>query len=630
MTEPMTYRERARAVLKDYIRSVVLIDDRWPEVERQDLPPEAIDPSIIDDMPVQLEIEDDVLGPGATIDAGADELDSEGVEVLPGDAESTKYDGSEDVTVETMATTSELRDDHELLHVKTAVMGSGIIFSGVRYVAKDKERCEAARKLALRSDVLILDWNLAGNDGGEAALALLKVLRQRGSGPRFIYVFTQDSELARIGDAIRKLFEPSGSSRPSGSINFSTNGFSFAIRRKNYSPSEGFKAEGDVKPAHLIDDALDALAEAKAGLLDMALVELTTRHRWYLNSMIERIGSRYDAALIAEHAFDGSLNLTEGTIHEVLFDEWRAQLAVRPDPPFRILSDTGVDAYLKHVVVNSSLTIPTPSSEVTASASIPNKARTPEQKTAIRGFKQSLRSALEPIREKLTGFELGDNMGDVEAVGLGEWPQSIESIKGRTPTDKNHVREAACATIGFCCNESRQTNPQVEFLGLQSLLTQRRNLPERVTQGTILRLPDTSEAKAFVICTTPLCDTHTPEKICNYFTFLTAIEGDITHLNGSALDNGTAIVIEPPGEEPLVLVVRPAPIVALHIANPAISLALPEVDANAWPMPRQDAQSFKLTAVAQLRRDHAFHIAGRAIGYAGRIGLDHVEFLRDR
>lgn len=636
----MTFEDRARAVLKDYIRSVVLIDDRWPEVEHRK--PDPVDPEMIDDAPEELEARDlDAFQPARSADERrpaapeADHQNSDCAASVPTETEvETANAGSNDAS-----RTSNSEPDHELLHVRTAVMDSGIIFAGVRYVARDSSRREAAKKLALRSDVLILDWNLAGNDGGETALELLDELRERGSGPRFIYIFTQSDALEDIARGVReRLGATNQGDRKPEPIDFSIGGLSFAVRRKRYSSAGRSGAVGDVKPADLVDDALSALASARPGLLDMALVELTTRHRWHLNSMIERIGSRFDAALITEHALDGALTLTDGTIHEILFDEWRAQLSVRPDPPLRILSDEGVNAYLQKIVTVSRFSIPSATSELEEIAGMKGKGLSAEQKKAIRGFKKAVKAALEPLCSLHPELKIGDNMQDETAVALALWPQSIDSIKNTTLTTEERRWEAACAAIAYCCDANRGTKPSAESLRLQSLLTQRRHLPTRITQGTVCRLALTAGGEqtsaadewSYLVCTTPLCDAYRPGKVDNYFTFLTARQGGIDELKEHPLDDGAAIVVTPPRAEPIVLVVRLSPTVALHIADPTVGSDRSILEATAWPSSPAGARPIGLAPVAQLRREHAFHLASRALSHAGRIGLDHVEFLRGR
>lgn len=532
-----------------------------------------------------------------------------------------------------------------LLEVEEAVLAKGIAFSGYRYDADDEERVASARRLALRSDILILDWNLANTDDGVAAVGFLDYLKGMTSGPRFIYIFTGQSDLGDVRDNIKSAFgsEPDQVA-VADSMDFKCGDFAFAIRRKvsesTFEPGS-LQAAHAVRPSGLIDNAIDALLEARLGLMELALLEITTRHRWHLDRMFQHLGRRYDAALLVEHAFVGSLDLLSGggTLHEILFDEWRAQLSESAHgPELSILSTGGLEDYVRFL--DGRLPeMPSPSAEQITAAK--KEEPSPEERETIKAYKKSLRLAMKPLISSLEQSD-GDRLIEKEssqlvlqAARFSAWLKSLASVPdvpfAHAPEPTSLQRKLACLVIGSLAAPGAPRD-QEPFLTLQTLLSQRENLPARITQGTVLEVVAAEgggQSSLFLICITPLCDAYRPEKLKHHFTFIQARPDTLAGASSgveAALDAGTAVVVrhDTAGEvRPQVLRVVRSPIVALKVDDPTIS---PGARVEASPF--LGDSTISLRPVAQLRRDHAFHLSHRALGQAGRIGLDHVEYVR--
>src|SRR5687767_500801 len=131
MTTPARpFDDLAANILHRYVRSVLIIDDQWF------------------DGPLDSDAER-----GATNESNAVREEEDP------DLEMDETDGRS-----AEAALPAVPDyDLELLDIKEAVQGEGILFSGLRY--ESRAQFDQALKLAERADIVILDWELLRDDG---------------------------------------------------------------------------------------------------------------------------------------------------------------------------------------------------------------------------------------------------------------------------------------------------------------------------------------------------------------------------------------------------------------------------------------------------------------------------------
>jgi hypothetical protein len=309
-----------------------------------------------------------------------------------------------------------------------------------------------------------------------------------------------------------------------------------------------------------------------------------------------------------------------------------------------MLSSGGIDAFLASLAQR--IELPLPSEEVlrAQAARVVNGTDRPSSE-ATRLMDEYKAELVEAIKEKLQPrMPHGLNLDDLVARGskwtapdfpaeMAKWLSSSSALA--SPPLANHTRDSkqsrkvAHAVLGAIEDQSGAVDPMADALRLQTLLTQRREPPKRLSQGTVVRY--NTDGEHYLICITPLCDAHEPSKIGNTFTFVKAEPGNESDLKDKAIDKGAATVITPPASDtPVVLKIQQTPIVSLVVEDHEfrssddgfVVIALPGLPGFTG------GTSLRLWAVAQLRRDHAFHITSRSLAEAARIGLDHAEFVR--
>lgn len=285
-SEPSTYQELAKAVLRDYLRSAVIIDDQWRD-SANDLEEGGIDES----------------------DLIADEWIDDGLSPYP---DGTQGDLAPPRPVHN------IEDTRLLVGLQQALVGAGLLACGFRYTRQARS---TAIELARRADIVVLDWHLAGDDGAEA----LKILADlRGNDLTFVCIFTGHGRVQEVRQALLEQLGDGKSVAAEDGPDLRIENLVVAIRKKG-----GLSAEDlsyTVTPEGLLDAAVGGLTRSYNGLVQLTLLEFTRLHRRHLPKILERLDKSLDAAVLLEAGDNLSPVDQKGVFLAVLIDEWRAYL----------------------------------------------------------------------------------------------------------------------------------------------------------------------------------------------------------------------------------------------------------------------------------------------------------------
>ena len=207
-SEPRTYDELAQNVLRDYLRSAVIIDDQWPEAAWDEPALSSLDESELVEDKIPDDVEDEDVGRPP-------------MEVLP-------------------PRPSKNREDARLLaDLQRSLLQEGLLACGFRYT---HEARDVAIDLARRADIVVLDWHLVDDDGDDA-LTILEELR--GNELRFVCIFTGHGRIEEVRKALEDRFREAIGGPEVGEADLRFGNLVIAIRNKKGISEEkpGFTVE---------------------------------------------------------------------------------------------------------------------------------------------------------------------------------------------------------------------------------------------------------------------------------------------------------------------------------------------------------------------------------------------------
>jgi len=344
-----TFQDLTEQIIREHIRSLLLIDDEWPNLseitEVDDIDEsELVSKSDIED----IDIEDEPMrSPDDDKTKSADE--SANNNGASGTSSSNKKMSFSDVPKKLSAI---INGDLSLLEFEKSVKEKGVLFSGLAY--RKKEHHDTVVDLANRADIVVLDWELASDDGNEA-ISILKGLV--GKGLRFICVFTQKERLHEIKKhIIVSLDEKKTDQNKKDSDDLASNialGFKYQnlviVIRKKVSSEDDKKLEYAVEPVLLLDHAIKALAGVYNGFIQLIMLEMANIYRQYLPNVLDRFGSNLDPAFLAEVTdLDSPINSGD-SFTGILLDEFRAHFNEKKSLLF---AKNRINAYSKTLITN--------------------------------------------------------------------------------------------------------------------------------------------------------------------------------------------------------------------------------------------------------------------------------------
>lgn len=640
----MPFSKRAEKVVRDYLGTMVLLDDQWPEnvILKQEEETTPATATTDDEKSTEEVTPEEVLEDESNHDDEAfEELDAD--EITDSYQETPVPDTQE-----------HLSDDIELLEIEKVAISEGIIFSALKYNAEKREN---ACLLVNRADILVLDWNLLGTDDGAESIVILKHLAQNVGGPRFVYIFTGKSEYS---DIVEEISTSLTSIQPKWKLeklndegtDFRLGPLIFAVRHKGGSEAAKNEPSHMVERSQLITDAIDAMINALSGFLSLGLLELTVRHRKQLNLMMERFDSSFDVAILSEWLDKDSPVDLGDEFREILFDEWRAALdGACASDNLQVMSPAGAIAYCTEKADAIPALFPIAPAEHDHNLQKPT------------GFHKAFRKKTEDIAKRLWECFEGVSARPKEETQAKfakriekERDSVVESFKAWTispkdtplPLDGNE-RKLTPALLRFCLADGGLSEMDIllSMKRLQTFFAQRQQPASYLTQGTILQLstPIHSHAPAasgnpttHLLCITPVCDAaRSGASVSKMYCFLQAIQIDDQTLKKKQwnLEKAQVVLVQPfPTEEnpnpiPIGLHLLSKPTVVLHVPEPNFANGL-SVNAFSWPVPNEeDKQPIVLTQIAQLRADHAMLVTSAAVDESGRVGVNNIEFVRE-
>ncbi|GBC59595.1 hypothetical protein DENIS_0534 [Desulfonema ishimotonii] len=602
------FQQTSENIVKDYIRSVLFVDDDWPE----DNPQKKVSDSTRE-FSESLQSDDSVSAyDSETITDESDLIDDEASEDI--DAASSEQDKFPDMP--------SAAANSQLLGFKESVTGEGIIFQGIAYRKSHHEKIIV--DLASRADIVVFDWELVWKDKGRETLSILQELVNKG-GLRFICIFTNKQRVHEIKERIKERLSDEkpdssedvdkansdGEIKPGPSeavgkadtekgeiAEFRIKNLVIAVRKK----PNGVNGDSDdytVEPKDLLGEAIKALTREYRGFVQLILLEMTNKHRELLPRVLERIDSDIDAAYIAEATDDDSPIKRSDAFIGILLDEWRAQLKKIAS---QVLSENTIKAYCSALI-----------------------SKTENLDESL--IRENLFSCISGDRNKLVNNICKWTSNNANC--FNEWLKSgcPTTISGLNLKDKDKKEQKSIKLSLLNYLISSNNNPKKAVLKLDALFHQRREVPQKLSQGTVL----CAKKDSYLICVTPACDTERPEDKINYiYCFLTA---DIVAENRLIQKNRTEpYIILNHNEKTVILKVKLKPYQSLYIPNPEINaenklvafLRIPED-----PMKKPEFQ-LELSPIAQLRLEHALSLSAAAGAEATRVGVDRVEFVRSR
>lgn len=615
------FRTRAREVVRDFVRSAVMIDDQWPETHAADL--SEIDDALVHNAP--------------------------NVIALDGTSEISAL-GHADASAGPAPVNEELRK------VEKSFVDEGVPFCGQRYT---RARHDKLLKLLLRSDIAVLDWNLTSTDAGVVALQLLAGIAADTTGPRIVVIFTGQRQALDVKKAIVEKFRSIQKDWPATNTDndlpdFRVGPFVVLIRNKAGGAIDSHNGEAAVFPADLASVAIDAMCQELTGLLSLSLLELTNQHRGKLSRVLHRFNDRLDAALVIEWADKASPVDFGGALRQLLLDEWRAEMestswgaGSRSKPAaFRVMSDDGVSAFLADRTIAVGVLL----------ADILEKAKKyKNDTTAIAGLRNRLLKEFRPVIKLIKatsptcaneitatlsdGAKLEANLNQLTKfrAAPNKFGGKLLGIDSKSQEARNCFLTLRSAILSHWLSGS---STHESLLELQTLFSQQTVPATGVTQGTVLQFctntglphrrlkkPMKPFTEEYLICITPLCDAARPNKIDDIFSFVRAraIRAKDAPNAGFSADDGTKLMLRTEVGNVIALEIAHKPPVSAKVPpNAQKILGLPFV-IEPWPVGKA-----KLTVkiVAQLRQEHASLVTASVGAGAARVGVNNLEYFR--
>jgi hypothetical protein len=553
-----TFTDISETVLRDHVRSALIIDDHWPESETR-LGREG---GSLPDLPEGQE--GDVELVGADVELG-------GEAAMP------------------PLLAMEREADSEILReLRRSLMLEGILTCGIRYRQEDRQ---IAIALAERADIVVLDWDLAGDEGAEA-LEILKPLQ--GKGLRFVCIWTGQGRPETIKERlIREL--NAGSTSEDAVL---TNQIRGDLRRGNLVIAIRSKAgiEDDpelaVGAGQFLKGALSGLRQGFGGLVQLAILEMTNRHREHVPILLDHIGTTIDTAVLFETREVGEAGEAGPSFVGVLVDEWRSRLEIAA-PGLRVLSRDGRQAFGAKL----------------------QSERGADWQEGMRSILEGFGVKAEPVRKALTAvLPVADQWLRNGCIG------GLPKVEGVAPL------QVAWAALQSSHRGDLGVDP---LLRLDALLHQQFHEPVVLTQGSVIRVRRGNSAH-YLVCTTPLCDAERPAKIAGLYSFVRAkvvprekiLRGGLAATYCVLRSEHEYLCLELLVKERVTLEIADSRFNDAGILFARLSLGVEE------GVRVESGDTLELHRVAQLRLDHAFAISAATAADGSRIGVSTVDLIR--
>lgn len=187
----------------------------------------------------------------------------------------------------------------------------------------------AAEKAAQRADVVILDWQIAGDS--EPTLELIVRLGQDDNTKRrrrLVVIYTGNPGLLAIGERIKAKLTGAGlveSSVPSAELSFAYGSTHYAILAKENTVLSDLSRIVTVN--ELPERVFAEYAAITQGLVSNASVKALTRVRENLHSILERLGPHLDAAYVSHRALQHTPKDAEEVIESIVSGEMEALIS---------------------------------------------------------------------------------------------------------------------------------------------------------------------------------------------------------------------------------------------------------------------------------------------------------------
>lgn len=578
-----SFEQRAEHVVRDFVRSVLLIDDDWPEAqEHSDIGPAPA---------------------GAFVDPSASAVSL---------TESTATYTAADPTI---IGAVQPGDAKRLLRIQKSVKDEGVLFCGVKYPGAGMDQI---RKLAARADIVILDWHLLGvSDDGSDALAILKQLHD-DNGLHFVCMYTGQGRAADVKASILRRLNAAAEG---GEHDFRVANLIVAIRQKPGMTGGPVTAEDEI-----FDTAVKSIARTYQGYVQLGLLEITNRHREQLPKMLAHLGPDIDAAVIYE-ATDSRSPVSEanGPFLSMLLDEWRAMLAdSMSSVPMRIMSDGGVRAFLKSSSGRPDIDVTT-SVEAFLVCALGKTVDPQLQGWAKKSMASDLKEWLHAGAKDLPANVPNGWRKDVEAT---RWAFLAAALVAGAPIDRKAVFEPLLKVDALFQQQHHlparltqgtilRTDPGEYLICVTPLCDAAR--PDKkinfVYGFLVGEAVDIGATRAMGYGCTVRTKTE-------HIALSVRLKGQVTlRIIEPSLDAGRAL------SGSIWFPTRPtAP--AAELGEAEVDLAAH--DASDFLMHSKPGPSVRLTPVGQLRVDFALALAQVAAAEAMRVGVDRSEFLRTR
>lgn len=272
------FREHCSAIVKDYVQTVLIIDDR-AGLDHQVNTEEATELEDLD--------EDDILSIQET---------AETIEEAPETIEVVSEE-------EALSGTS----SHQLnaLGLTNAFYGEGIVAGLYQpQITEDEDPSDFAKnaeRVASTSDILILDWMLKGSDSRYSKAIVKRITesdKESGGRIRAIIIYTGESNLSNLKDSLYEALDDE-------SID---NREDFQLLSKNLmisfynKPNSGGRPEREVYEEDLPAKALEEFEALIDGLVPAFAMKAAATIRHNTGRIISKFGSDLDTAYLAHRA----------------------------------------------------------------------------------------------------------------------------------------------------------------------------------------------------------------------------------------------------------------------------------------------------------------------------------------
>ena len=544
----INYEMIADQTIRKFIKAVVLIDDHWEEGQNAPIL-EEIDPNQLNHEPLMIPPQENIKEAIATIDEGKP------------------------------SAPLSFTDPAYLREIGKEITNQGFLFTGFNY--KDT-KSETARKLAAKSDILILDWHL-GNVDARPALAILEYLKTTGS-PRFVFILT-DQDLVEVRKQIIELLgEPTGGA---DLMIFSCGPFSFSLKNKPEATGSNI-----VMAKKVLDEAIAGIRARFGGLLQIAALELLGQYRDCLHEVLDHFHANADFPFILEWLEKDSPIRDGHSFSSLAIDEWTARVSRRfSSSEAQTIKDETVSALLANWNETTSL---------------PNQY---EEK-----LKKAIKEEGKPFPDDQGKInELMESLKDWMASSGSSWPDSLRGLNRGDAWPKSTKRILAMNYLGL---RKEVASPIEALIDLDVLFQCQANLPSTLEQGTVLLVSNNK----YLICITPACDCSRPSRIKHCYVFLEAAKVDISTLKDHP--EGTVVALRTKDNGNLLLAVTLNPTFTYKITNPSLESNI------VASFTFESTDTFIIKPVAQLRPARVQSLISLAAGKAIAVGLDRSELLR--